>query len=53
MLGHQIDPSDGVWLQAVARDGAVVYAGKVETWKDVYHELRATIMPRQAFGPGP
>ncbi len=50
-LAHQIDPSDGMWLHTVARDGTVVNATKVETWKDAYHETRATILLRDALLP--
>ena len=46
---HQIDPVDGVWLHTVASDGAVVNATKVETWKDAYHELRATILLEESL----
>jgi mannobiose 2-epimerase len=44
LLAHVIDPVDGVWLHTVAVDGTPVNAVKVETWKDAYHEVRATAM---------
>lgn len=48
-LAHQIDPADGVWIRAVAHDGSVVDSAKVGTWKDAYHEVRATILLDEAF----
>jgi mannobiose 2-epimerase len=48
-VAHQIDPADGLWLYSVAHDGTVVNPAKVETWKDAYHDLRATILLAKAF----
>ena len=49
VLAHQIDPADGLWLYTVAADGTVVNAAKVETWKDAYHEHRATMLLAEAL----
>jgi mannobiose 2-epimerase len=43
-LEHQIDPADGVWRHTVARDGTPVNPTKFGTWKDAYHEARATLL---------
>lgn len=44
LLDHVVDPEDGVWLHTVAADGAPVSTVRCETWKDAYHEVRATTM---------
>jgi cellobiose epimerase len=43
LLAHGIDPADGVWVKSVAADGTSLDATKCATWKDAYHEVRATI----------
>lgn len=49
-LAHQVDPVDGLWLHAVAPDGSVVNPEKIATWKDAYHELRATVLLAEVGG---
>ena len=49
LLAHQIDPVDGIWLETVAADGRPLNATKVGTWKDAYHDVRATTMFVEAF----
>ena len=51
LLTYQIDPVDGIWLHTVAADGRPVNPTKVATWKDAYHELRASVLLTEAFGP--
>jgi mannose/cellobiose epimerase-like protein (N-acyl-D-glucosamine 2-epimerase family) len=51
LLTCQIDPVDGIWLHTVAADGSPVNPAKVGTWKDAYHELRASVVLAEAFGP--
>jgi mannobiose 2-epimerase len=52
LLTHQIDPVDGIWLHTVGADGRPVNPAKVGTWKDAYHELRASVLLAEAFGSG-
>lgn len=42
LVGHVIDPVDGVWHETIADDGSVLSPGKVGIWKDAFHEVRAT-----------
>ena len=51
LLTYQIDPVDGIWLHTVAADWRPVNPTKVATWKDAYHELRASVLLTEAFGP--
>jgi mannobiose 2-epimerase len=51
LLAYQIDPVDGIWLHTVGVDGSAVNSAKVGTWKDAYHELRASVLLTEAFGP--
>jgi len=51
LLAYQIDPVDGIWQHTVAADGRPVNPAKVGTWKDAYHELRASVLLAEAFGP--
>jgi mannobiose 2-epimerase len=50
LLTNQIDPEDGIWLESVAADGKPVNAAKVGTWKDAYHDVRASTLLAEAFG---
>ena len=44
LLAHTVDPDDGVWRYSVAADGTPINPAKVETWKDAFHEVRATAL---------
>jgi len=44
LLGHVVDPVDGIWLHTVRADGETLSTVKRETWKDAYHEVRAITM---------
>lgn len=48
-LAYQVDPCDGVWHYSVAADGAIVNSAKIGTWKDAFHETRATVLLRTAL----
>jgi mannobiose 2-epimerase len=52
LLAHVVDPEDGVWLHTVAADGEPVNTVRSETWKDAYHEVRATTMLAEALAGG-
>ena len=52
LLTYQIDPADGIWLHTVGANGSPVNPAKVGTWKDAYHELRASVLLAEAFGCG-
>jgi len=44
LLAHVVDPEGGIWLRAVAADGEPLNTATHDTWKDAYHEVRATIV---------
>ena len=44
LLAHVVDPETGIWLRAVAADGAPLDTATHDTWKDAYHEVRATML---------
>jgi mannobiose 2-epimerase len=48
LLAHGIDPADGVWVNSVAADGTPLDTTKRDSWKDAYHEVRATIALAEA-----
>jgi mannobiose 2-epimerase len=50
VLAHAIDPADGIWFECVAADGTLLSATKRATWKDAYHEVRATVALSGAVG---
>jgi mannose/cellobiose epimerase-like protein (N-acyl-D-glucosamine 2-epimerase family) len=52
LLTNQIDPEDGIWLELVAADGKPVNPTKVGTWKDAYHDVRASTLLAEAFAEG-
>ena len=50
LSGHQIDPRDGMWFDAVKADGSPWRPAKVHGRKTGYHELRALVRFIEAFG---
>jgi len=44
LLAWVVDPADGIWLETVGGGGEPLSAAKRTTWKDAYHEVRATAM---------
>jgi mannose/cellobiose epimerase-like protein (N-acyl-D-glucosamine 2-epimerase family) len=52
LLTYQIDPAEEIWLHTVEANGSPVNPAKVGTWKDAYHELRASVLLAEAFGCG-
>jgi cellobiose epimerase len=52
LLANQIDPVDGIWLESVAADGQPVKPAKTGTWKDAYHDVRASTLLAEAFAAG-
>jgi mannose/cellobiose epimerase-like protein (N-acyl-D-glucosamine 2-epimerase family) len=44
LLGHVVDPADGVWIEMVAKDGTPLSPIKLGIWKDAFHEVRAMVM---------
>jgi len=45
----QADKRDGVWLNAVTKQGKPTNTGKAHNWKDSYHEVRALVKFVEAF----
>ena len=45
----QTDKRDGVWLNAVNRQGKPTNTGKAHNWKDNYHEVRALVKFIETF----
>jgi mannose/cellobiose epimerase-like protein (N-acyl-D-glucosamine 2-epimerase family) len=50
LTSHQIDPQDGIWLDAVKADGSPWRTAKVHGQKTGFHELRAMERFIEAFG---
>ena len=50
LTGHQIDPRDGMWFDAVKADGSPWRTAKVHGRKTSFHELRALVRFIEAFG---
>jgi mannose/cellobiose epimerase-like protein (N-acyl-D-glucosamine 2-epimerase family) len=44
------DPRDGVWIDAVTRDGIVLKPAKAHDWMGGYHDTRALVRFCRAFG---
>src|SRR5581483_3739996 len=42
LIADVIDPGDGVWWERVRWDGEPLVTTKVRTWKDAFHEVRAS-----------
>lgn len=49
LLDHVVDPRDGVWLHTVGAAGEPLNTAKRDTWKDAYHEVRATTTLAEAL----
>jgi mannose/cellobiose epimerase-like protein (N-acyl-D-glucosamine 2-epimerase family) len=47
---HFADPRDGVWIDAVSREGTVLKRGKAHDWIGGYHDTRALVKLCRAFG---
>ena len=47
---HFADPVDGVWIQAVSRDGTALARRKAHDWMGGYHDTRALVKLCRAFG---
>jgi mannobiose 2-epimerase len=45
----QADKCDGVWLNAVTKEGKPTNTSKADSWKDNYHETRALVKFTEAF----
>jgi mannose/cellobiose epimerase-like protein (N-acyl-D-glucosamine 2-epimerase family) len=50
---HQMDRSDGIWLQSVTERGRRLAPRKAGEWKVGYHEVRALVKLVDAFAPTP
>jgi mannose/cellobiose epimerase-like protein (N-acyl-D-glucosamine 2-epimerase family) len=48
VLDRVIDPSDGVWAHTVATDGTTLDSTRTASWKDAFHEVRATLLVADA-----
>ncbi len=46
---HVVDPEDGVWRHSVDGAGRVLNDGRVDSWKDAFHEARALSLLAEAF----
>jgi mannobiose 2-epimerase len=44
-----VDPRDGIWLDTVAADGAIVSKAKANNWKAAYHDVRAMVKFYETF----
>ena len=44
------DPRDGVWIDAVTRDGTVLKPAKAHDWMGGYHDIRTLVRFCRAFG---
>jgi mannobiose 2-epimerase len=51
LQAHQINPSDGIWLESVNADGTPRSSAKAHNWKANYHDVRAIVKFVEAFGP--
>jgi mannobiose 2-epimerase len=45
------DPTDGVWLETVTKEGSPKNTSKAHNWKEGYHDVRAIVRFIEAFPP--
>lgn len=50
---HQINKSDGIWLDTVTADGRPKSSAKAHNWKANYHDVRAIVKLIERFGSLP
>jgi cellobiose epimerase len=48
LVARAIDPADGVWVYTVSVDGSPGGTTRISTWKDAFHEVRATALVAEA-----